>query len=250
MKVLIIEDEQPAVRKLIRLLQEVDPATVIVDVLSSVEQAINWFSVNTPPDLVFMDIQLEDGISFEIFDLLEIKIPVIFTTAYDEYALRAFKVNSVDYLLKPIVLEELRKAVDKFNTIHRLNMGYTRLETIIKELYPVRKERFMVKIGEHYRSVPVSAIRCFYIAERSTFILDDTGKNHPVDYSLEKIEQLVDPNLFFRINRNFIIAYASIGDIINYSSNRLKIILYGWDKKDIILVSRERVASFKAWIDR
>lgn len=250
MKVLIIEDEQPAVRKLIRLLQEVDPATVIVDVLSSVEQAINWFSVNTPPDLVFMDIQLEDGISFEIFDLLEIKIPVIFTTAYDEYALRAFKVNSVDYLLKPIVLEELRKAVDKFNTIHRLNMGYTRLETIIKELYPVRKERFMVKIGEHYRSVPVSAIRCFYIAERSTFILDDIGKNHPVDYSLEKIEQLVDPNLFFRINRNFIIAYASIGDIINYSSNRLKIILYGWDKKDIILVSRERVASFKAWIDR
>lgn len=250
MKVLIIEDEQPAVRKLIRLLEEVDPATVIVDVLSSVEQAINWFSVNTPPDLVFMDIQLEDGISFEIFDLLEIKIPVIFTTAYDEYALRAFKVNSVDYLLKPIVLEELRKAVDKFNTIHRLNMGYTRLETIIKELYPVRKERFMVKIGEHYRSVPVSAIRCFYIAERSTFILDDTGKNHPVDYSLEKIEQLVDPNLFFRINRNFIIAYASIGDIINYSSNRLKIILYGWDKKDIILVSRERVASFKAWIDR
>lgn len=250
MKVLIIEDEQPAVRKLIRLLQEVDPATVIVDVLSSVEQAINWFSVNTPPDLVFMDIQLEDGISFEIFDLLEIKIPVIFTTAYDEYALRAFKVNSVDYLLKPIVLEELRKAVDKFNMIHRLNMGYTRLETIIKELYPVRKERFMVKIGEHYRSVPVSAIRCFYIAERSTFILDDTGKNHPVDYSLEKIEQLVDPNLFFRINRNFIIAYASIGDIINYSSNRLKIILYGWDKKDIILVSRERVASFKAWIDR
>lgn len=250
MKVLIIEDEQPAVRKLIRLLQEVDPATVIVDVLSSVEQAINWFSVNTPPDLVFMDIQLEDGISFEIFDLLEIKIPVIFTTAYDEYALRAFKVNSVDYLLKPIVLEELRKAVDKFNTIHRLNMGYTRLETIIKELYPVRKERFMVKIGEHYRSVPVSAIRCFYIAERSTFILDDTGKNHPVDYSLEKIEQLVDPNLFFRINRNFIIAYGSIGDIINYSSNRLKIILYGWDKKDIILVSRERVASFKAWIDR
>lgn len=250
MKVLIIEDEQPAVRKLIRLLQEVDPATVIVDVLSSVEQAINWFSVNTPPDLVFMDIQLEDGISFEIFDLLEIKIPVIFTTAYDEYALRAFKVNSVDYLLKPIVLEELRKAVDKFNTIHRLNMGYTRLETIIKELYPVRKERFMVKIGEHYRSVPVSAIRCFYIAERSTFILDDTGKNHPVDYSLEKIEQLVDPNLFFRINRNFIIAYGSIGDIINYSSNRLKIILYGWDKKDIILVSRERVASFKGWIDR
>lgn len=250
MKVLIIEDEQPAVRKLIRLLEEVDPATVIVDVLSSVEQAINWFSVNTPPDLVFMDIQLEDGISFEIFDLLEIKIPVIFTTAYDEYALRAFKVNSVDYLLKPIVLEELRKAVDKFNTIHRLNMGYTRLETIIKELYPVRKERFMVKIGEHYRSVPVSAIRCFYIAERSTFILDDTGKNHPVDYSLEKIEQLVDPNLFFRINRNFIIAYGSIGDIINYSSNRLKIILYGWDRKDIILVSRERVASFKAWIDR
>lgn len=250
MKVLIIEDEQPAVRKLVRLLEEVDPAAVIVDVLSSVEQAVNWFSVNLPPDLVFMDIQLEDGISFEIFDLLEINIPVIFTTAYDEYALRAFKVNSVDYLLKPIGLEELRKAVDKFNTIHRLNMGYTRLETIIKELYPVRKERFMVKIGEHYRSVPVSAIRCFYITGRSTFIFDDTGKNHPVDYSLEKIGQLVDPDLFFRINRNFIIAYNSIGDIISYSSNRLKIILYGWDKKENILVSRERVALFKAWIDR
>ena len=147
MKVLIVEDEQPAVRKLVRLLEEVDPAIVIIGVLSSVEQVVNWFSVNTPPDLVFMDIQLEDGISFEVFDLLEIKIPVIFTTAYDEYALKAFKVNSVDYLLKPVGLEELKKAVDKFNTIHRLNMGYTRLEAIIKELYPVRKERFMVKIG-------------------------------------------------------------------------------------------------------
>ena len=250
MKVLIVEDEQPAVRKLVRLLEEVDPAIVIIGVLSSVEQVVNGFSVNTPPDLVFMDIQLEDGISFEVFDLLEIKIPVIFTTAYDEYALKAFKVNSVDYLLKPVGLEELKKAVDKFNAIHRLNMGYTRLEAIIKELYPVRKERFMVKIGEHYRSVPVSAIRCFYIAERSTFIFDDTGKNHPVDYSLDKIGQLVDPALFFRVNRNFIIAYNSIGDIINYSSNRLKIILYGWDKKENILVSRERVALFKAWIDR
>ena len=138
MKVLIVEDEQPAVRKLVRLLEEVDPAIVIIGVLSSVEQVVNWFSVNTPPDLVFMDIQLEDGISFEVFDLLEIKIPVIFTTAYDEYALKAFKVNSVDYLLKQVGLEELKKAVDKFNTIHRLNLAYTRLEAIIKQLYPVR----------------------------------------------------------------------------------------------------------------
>lgn len=251
MQVLIIEDERPAAQKLIRLLEEIDKGIEVVDVLKSVEQATNWFTDHPAPELIFMDIQLEDGISFELFETCEIKAPVIFTTAYDEYTLKAFKVNSVDYLLKPIALDDLKTAIHKFNTFHRQKTDYTKLEYIIRQLQPVTKERFLIRIGEHYRSVPTSSIRSFYILERSTFILTDKGKNYPIDYSLDKIEQMVDPKLFFRVNRNVIVNFYAIRDIFIYSSNRLKLILDNRTEKDEdILVSRERVAAFKEWMDR
>ncbi len=253
MRILIIEDEHLAARKLSRLLKEIDPDTEIVAVLPSVGKAVTWFYGNPEPDLVFMDIQLEDGISFEIFDEVEIKTPVIFTTAYDEYALKAFKVNSVDYLLKPLDPGELRKAMVRFNTLHRKNIDYGRLEPIIREFYPAKKERFLVKVGEHYRSVPLPDIKCFYIEERCTFILDNDGRRYPVDYSLDRIEQLADAKSFFRVNRNFIVNYYSIRDVCIYSSNRLKIVLHapaGNTCMVDILVSRERVAGFKEWMDR
>ena len=250
MKVLIIEDEQPASQKLIRLLGGIDSTIEIMDVLRSVEEAINWLSKHPDPELIFMDIQLEDGICFEIFESCSIKSPVIFTTAYDEYSLKAFKVNSVDYLLKPIVPEELKNAIDKFKKVHSHNDDIAKIESIINQLQPRTKERFLIKVGEHYRSVQISSINCFYIKERCNFINVDNGKNYDIDYSLDKVEHMIDSKMFFRVNRNFIINFSAIHDIIVYSSNRLKIILSNWTEKDEIMVSRERVADFKNWMDR
>ncbi len=249
MKVLIIEDEKPASQKLMRLLEELNPDIEIIDVLKSVEQSINWFLHNPKPDLIFMDIQLEDGVCFEIFENKPIQTPIIFTTAYDKYTLKAFKVNSVDYLLKPIDSDELKNAIDKFDTHYKQN-DYVKFESIINQLQPNTKERFLIKIGEHYKSVQTSKINCFYIKERCNFIHVDNGKNYPIDYSLDKIEQLIDLKSFFRINRNFIINYSAIQDIFAYSSNRLKIVLKDWTEKEDIIVSRERVSDFKEWMDR
>lgn len=249
MKVLIIEDEKPASQKLIRLLRDIRPEIEIIDVLKSVEQSINWFLENPKPDLIIMDIQLEDGICFEIFENKKIQTPVIFTTAYDEYSLKAFKVNSIDYLLKPIDALELKNAIDKFNILHN-QPDYTKIDSIIRHLQPSTKERFLIKVGEHYKSIQTSKIICFYIRERCNFIHAETGKNYLVDYSLDKIEQLIDSRSFYRISRNFIINFLAIQDIIAYSSNRLKIVLKDWTEKDDIIVSRERVADFKEWMDR
>ena len=146
--------------------------------------------------------------------------------------------------------QTLKAALDKFNVLHRQQANYSRLESIISQLQPKTKERFLIKIGEHYRSVQTLSIHCFFIMERNTFIQTDTGKTYPIDYSLDKIEQLVDPGQFFRINRNFIVNFSAIQDILIYSSGRLKIILNGWTEKEDILVSRERVTEFKEWMDR
>ncbi|MEN8125909.1 MAG: LytTR family DNA-binding domain-containing protein [Bacteroidota bacterium] len=249
MKVLIIEDEKPAWQKLVRIIKEIDKSIEIVDIIESVEGATNWLLSNSHPELIFMDIQLEDGICFEIFENCVINTPVIFTTAYDEYALKAFKVNSVDYLLKPIVLDNLKNAIDKFRMTHQ-KIDLIKIESIINQLKTKTKERFLIKIGDHYRSVPTSNINCFYIKERCNFINIKSGKNYAIDYSLDKIEQLVDSKMFFRVNRNFIINFSAIHDIIVYSSNRLKIIPINWTEKEEILVSRERVSDFKNWMDR
>jgi len=250
MKVLIIEDERPAAQKLIRLLKEIDSGIEVIDVLRSVEQVINWIPENPSPDLIFMDIQLEDGLSFDIFENCRIDTPIIFTTAYDEYALKAFKVNSVDYLLKPIDRNELKNAIGKYAIVHQYKTDYTKLETAIRQLQSKQKERFLVKIGEHYKSIPTSTILCFYITERCTFLFTETAKSYPLDYSLDNIEQLVDSKLFFRISRDFIINFYAIKDIIAYSSSRLKIIFADWTENKDIIVSRERVARFKEWMDR
>lgn len=196
-----------------------------------------------------MDIQLEDGICFEIFESKSIHAPIIFTTAYDEYTLKAFKVNSIDYLLKPIDPDELKNAIHKFNT-HFKQADYSKFESMLNQLHSDTKGRFLIKIGEHYKSVQTSTINCFYIQERCNFIHTGNGKNYPIDYSLDKIEQLIDSKIFFRVNRNFIINYSSIQDIIVYSSKRLKIVLRDWTEKEDIIVSRERVFDFKEWMDR
>jgi len=250
MKVLIIEDERPASKKLERLLKEIDAAIEIVEILESIEESTNWLLENPHPDLIFMDIQLNDGICFEIFENSNIKTPVIFTTAFNEYALKAFKVNSVDYLLKPIDAEELANALQKFRLIHKKDMDYAKIEHVLSQLQPKTKERFLIKIGEHYKSIQTTDIHCFFIKERCNFINTGKGKDYAIDYSLDKAETFIDPKKFFRVNRDFIVNFSAIKDMIAYSSNRLKLILDGWPENEEILVSRERVAEFKIWMDR
>ncbi|HEX2393783.1 MAG TPA: LytTR family DNA-binding domain-containing protein [Bacteroidales bacterium] len=250
MKVLIIEDEKPAAQRLERLLKEIEPGIEISARLESVEETINWWMHNPHPDLLLMDIQLEDGVCFEIFESAAINTPVIFVTAFDEYALRAFKVNSIDYLLKPVDREALAVALNKYKTIFYSGEYNRKLGNLISDIHTGFKERFLIKIGEHFRSVQTRQIRCFFIRERYTFILTDQGKEYPLDYSLEKIERFLDPMHFFRINRNFIINYAAINDVISYSTSRLKVIISGWNEPEDLIVSRDRVSEFKDWMDR
>jgi two-component system, LytTR family, response regulator LytT len=249
MKVLIIEDEQLAAKKLVRLLKETNVEIEIAGEVGAVESAVNWLNSHIRPDLIFMDIQLGDGLCFDIFEKCKIKTPVIFTTAYDEYTLRAFKVNSVDYLLKPIKPDELRNAIHKFYELQK-NTDFAGFEKVLQQLQPRQKERFLIKVGEQYKSIEISAIDCFYINERFNFIHVNNGKNYAIDYSLDKIEEMVDLKMFFRINRNMIVNFSSIQDIRSYSSSRLKITLKNWTDKDELLVSRERVIDFKLWMDR
>ena len=250
MKVLIIEDEHPASQKLIRLIREIDPGTEIMGVLESVEKATNWILSHPDPDLIFMDIQLEDGICFEIFDTCDIQTPVIFTTAYDEYTLKAFKVNSVDYLLKPVNMDDLRNAIEKFRKVHHGFHSVADLSSLLEHLKPRTKERFLIRVGSTYRSIQTSSINCFYIKERCNFLNTEKGNNYAIDYSLDRIEQMVDPKMFFRVNRNMIINFSAIHKIQAYSSSRLNILLASWPEQDEIVVSRERVSEFKKWMDR
>lgn len=250
MKALIIEDERPASQKLQRMLNELDETMEIAGPLESVEDSINWFLSNPAPDLVFMDIQLEDGLCFDIFENIRIKTPVIFTTAYDNYALKAFKVNSVDYLLKPIDKQELKNSLDKFKNIHAGNIDFSRLEKVLDRINPERKERLLIKTGMHYRSIQITEINCFFTRERSVFINTGGKNDYAVDFSLDKAEKMTDPQRFFRLNRNYIVNFTAIKDIIAYSSCRLKIIIDGCHRDKDIIVSRERVADFKKWMDR
>ena len=250
MKVLIIEDELLAAEKLAGLLISIDSTIEIMGKLQSVLESINWLHSQPDPDLIFMDIQLDDGICFEIFDAVKIKTPVIFTTAYDSYAIRAFQVNSVDYLLKPIEKEPLTKAIEKYKLIFEKGDSSTQsVGDLSVQMVKSYKTRFFVKIGNHFHSIPVDNIECFYIVERAVFFKTNNGKNYNLDYSLDQVQQVIDPEKFFRINRNYLIQINAIQDIYNYSSSRLGIKINGIDHLDLI-VSREKVGEFKKWLDR
>ncbi len=251
MKVLIIEDEHLAADKLSRMLHEMDPDIEVLALLESVSESANWLSSNPAPDLIFMDIQLDDGISFEIFDSVKVTTPIIFTTAYNEYAIKAFKVNSVDYLLKPYTIKDLKSAIEKYKELHEgSHFQSEKFEHLYRQLVKEYKTRFFVKIGTHFHSISVEEIACFFIRDRATFMKTLIGKNFDIDYSLDQVQKLVDPSRFFRINRNYVINIDSIADIISYSSNRLKIILKNFEHLDDLLVSREKTSDFKKWLDR
>ncbi|MCF8357121.1 MAG: LytTR family DNA-binding domain-containing protein [Prolixibacteraceae bacterium] len=251
MNVLIVENEKPAVEGLNRLLKKIDPTINIVGTTDSVEATINWVQNNQAPDLIFMDIQLDDGLCFELFETIKIDIPVIFTTAFDEYMLSAFKVNSVDYLLKPIEERLLRSAIEKFKTIHYYKLFKTdALKQLLNELDRGYKNRFLVKVGDHYKSVQDNEITCFYILERATFIRTTSDKDYTVDHSLDNLQKMIDPDTFFRINRNCIVNINKISDILNYSSSRLKIKMKTDKPIFDLIVSKDKVREFKKWIDK
>ena len=251
MNVLIIEDEKPAARRLHRMLAALD--VEVQQMLHSVEESLNWLQNNKHPDLIFLDIQLSDGLSFEIFEEIEVKSAIIFTTAYDEYALKAFKLNSVDYLLKPLDEDELKIAVDKFkeNQPKQSNVKVN-IDDIRKLLVnPVDrkfKKRLTIKVGQHIKIILINEVVCFYSENKATYIHTKEKRNHLLDNSLEHWQELLNPEHFFRVNRTFIVHINAIIDIIAYSNSRLKLILSSFEDTEII-VSRERVKDFKNWID-
>lgn len=252
MRIVIIEDEKPAAEHLKTLLNRYDRSMEIRGPVGSVKKAVEWIENNPEPDLAMMDIQLADGLSFEIFDKTLIKCPVIFTTAFNEYAIKAFKVNSIDYLLKPIDFEELKAALNKYrNTYLNFNRSQyaAMLDQVMNTLTGNNKERFVIKVGEHIKSVPVEQILCFYSLEKATFLHTSDDHNYVIDYSLEQVEELVDTGRFFRINRKYILSIDAIDDIITYSNSRLKIELKHL-KDDDAIVAREKVGAFKKWLDR
>ena len=196
-----------------------------------------------------MDIQLDDGISFEIFDAIKVEAPVIFTTAFDQYAIRAFKVNSVDYLLKPINREALETALEKYRRVFKPAELEDKLSKVFEQFAKPWKTRFFVKVGVHFQSVPVEEICCFFVEERCSFLRTQSGKNYDLDFSLDQIQKKVNPEIFFRINRNFLINIQYISEMISYSSNRLKIKMKDFEH-DGLVVSRDKVSEFKQWLDR
>lgn len=243
MKVVIIEDEKPAARLLKRKVESLN--CKVIAVLSSVNESIEWFLTNEHPNLVLVDIQLSDGLSFEIFEQLTINSSIIFTTAYDEYALKAFKLNSIDYLLKPIDENELKAALEKFTSL-QTPFSQQNLHAVYNKEY---KKRFVVKTGNIIKIIDSNDIECFYSAFKSSFLTTTEGRSFPLDDSLENIEKDVNPDLFFRVNRQFLIALTAIKEISIYSNSRLKIILNNYKDEEII-VSRERVQAFKHWISK
>ncbi len=251
MNILIIENEKPAADKLLRLLMKIDESITVLGVIETVEEAINRLREKPQPDLILMDIQLDDGLCFEIFETINIDIPVIFTTAYDEYTLKAFKVNSVDYLLKPIDEELLKSALGKFNKLYADKDPFKRdFKQLLYEFRNQYKSRFLIKIGDKYKSVPAVEVNHFHILERNVFVSDYQGKDYDIDYSLEQLQGMLDPRKFFRINRGCIVNIDAITLMYSYSSSRLQLTLKNKGKSDLFVVSRDKVAEFKRWIDR
>ncbi len=248
MKILIVEDEHLAADRLKGLILDQEPETEVLAILDSVESAVAWLRKNPAPDLAFFDIQLADGMSFSVFEQVEWKGPVIFTTAYDEYALQAFRVNSVDYLLKPIEPDALQTALDKYKQVHRIPEipDFAALVKAISNRQPAFKSRFLVQKGEQWVSVPVADILYFYSEEKVTFFRTADDKRYLVSQTLNELEGMLDPAMFFRLNRGFLLCHAAIEDIRSFFNRRLRIKLKY--VKEPETVSRERLAAFRAWL--
>ncbi|TAI49221.1 LytR/AlgR family response regulator transcription factor [Flagellimonas allohymeniacidonis] len=251
MNVIIIEDEKPAARRLNRLLSELN--VEVSTMLHSVDESIEWFQNNSQPDLIFLDIQLSDGLSFEIFDVIEVQSAIIFTTAYDEYALQAFKLNSIDYLLKPIDDEELESAVKKYQNFkpetQKISVDFNDIKNLLTNpLEREYKKRFTAKVGQHLKIINADEVECFYSENKGTYAATSDGRNYLLDTTLENLEEELSPKYFFRVSRKFYVNIDHIKDIISYTNSRLQLKLNRFNEHEII-VSRERVKDFKLWLE-
>lgn len=251
MKVLIIEDEAPAFRRLQKLLEEADPEVEIVEVFDGVKETVKYMQNHSAPDLIFMDIQLSDGISFEIFDQVDISKPVIFTTAFDEYMLRAFKVNSIDYLLKPINKDDLMRSLHKYKSLKKELAGDT--PNIQQLLQGIRlddkkfKNRFLVKMGEKLISVETDNIACFLTKNGVVYLVTKAGKKYLMDLTLDEIVKDLNPDKYYRVNRQYIMGYDSITAVHKLGKGKL-LIDCSFEHDEQIIVSSEKSAAFKSWL--
>jgi DNA-binding LytR/AlgR family response regulator len=260
MNVVVIEDERLTAQRLISLVKKYDASIHVLTQISSVVEAISWFKTHpiTSVDLIFMDIHLEDGDSFQIVAELNLKTPIIFTTAFDQYMIKAFKVNSIDYLLKPVNYEELAAALDKFKSLRSSNefqSGSTQVDikALIKQLSqqnnPQFKDRFMVTVGTRIRSIKTESIAYFYLEEKTVLLVTYDGAILPIDYSLDKLMQIIDPKQFFRVSRQFIVSLNSIQMVHTISAGKLKLDLIPKTKQEVA-VSGDRVSGFKEWLGK
>lgn len=253
MKIVIVEDEPAAVRQLKRLIQRIEPTAEIIAHFDSVEIAVEWFKNHASPDLAFFDIQLSDGLSFEIFEQVTLTCPIIFTTAFDNYALQAFKVNSIDYLLKPIDPEAMERALCKYQKYHQRStpsIDNSAIEKLLQSMTKKEyKERFLVKIGQQLTYLLVKDIAYFYSEDGLIFACQKNGKRHNLDYTLDQLSTILNPDDFFRINRKILIQLPAIQKIHTYFNSRLKLELNPNTELETI-VSRDRVSDFKKWLDK
>lgn len=250
MNIIIIEDEKPAARLLQRKVEKLGLS--INTLLHSVEESIAWFQSHPHPDLIFLDIQLSDGLSFEIFENIDIKSAVIFTTAYDEYALRAFKLNSIDYLLKPIDEDDLEAAINKYKDRNRavpnLSLDFEMIKKmLINPIDRTYKKRFTIKMGQQLKMITIEEVECFYSENKGTYLHTFDNRDYLLDLTLEQLESEIDPKDFYRVSRKFIIPMKGIKEIQMHSNSRLKVILPSY-KDDEVIVARERVNDFKEWL--
>ncbi len=250
MKIAIIEDEPLAAEKLERYLLKYSENIEVLTILSSLAEALPWIKENQAQvDLFFMDVQLTDGLSFEIFSQISVQKPVIFTTAFDEFAIDAFKVNSIDYLLKPIMFTDLSRALLKLKSLKEQLSRPVELAPVIQKLQErTYKNRFLVRIGNHINSVQSNSISAFYAEGRDAYLITEKGKKYIIEYKLEALEALLDPKLFFRVNRSFIVNINAITDVTVYANRRLKLVLNSKLDKEVV-ISREKVADFKKWFE-
>jgi two-component system LytT family response regulator len=247
MNVLIIEDERAAVNRLRKMLEEAEPSIRILGDLPTVQGAVDWFSQNPAPDVAFFDVQLADGDSFEIFRRVEVNCPVVFTTAYDEYALKAFGVNAVDYLLKPIRKEELGRALQRIAKSGVVRDHAALGRSIPAEVPMAPVKRFLIRYGDQFKVVEPQDIAYIHSLQKNTFLRTRTGRDLPLDDSLDRLERQLDPERFTRLNRQLIVQVDSIRELVAYSKSRVKVLLvppYGEDA----IVSSERSAEFKRWL--
>jgi len=254
MNILIIEDENLAAQRLEKLVREIDPAIVIKGITDSIESSVEWLQANPSPDLILMDIELADGQSFEIFTKVDVKSPVIFTTAYDEFALKAFKVNSIDYLLKPVKSDDLKNSLEKLNALKGSAVksdGLGNIRQLLEGLYQQNNDqfrtRFLAKSGQRFVPIEIGEIAYFYSEDKMVFLKTKSNQRYMLDFNLEQLEKELDPKEFFRANRQFILSNKSIQDIHSWFNGKLKVKVVP-ATTDEVIISRDKAAEFKSWM--